>query len=356
MKKILTLLPLLVWLLSLQAFGQQNEPDNPLNVADTLTSDFGLFTNSEVLNLTLRFDITQYQRKKPKKEYLDAVLTYHINERDSVNKNVRLRSRGAMRNGYCSFPPISLNFKNAGFQKTDVAKIEKIKMVTHCESGNEEYLLKEYLVYKLYNVLTDNSFRVRLVKVTYINTNKPKSKPIETYSFLIEPVEMLAERTQAVVVEAENLSQTVIFPEVMNRMAIFNYMIGNTDWSVPSQHNCKVLSVIDINRPGMGTIVPYDFDYSGLVDADYAIPFSELPIKTVRERLYLGICRSEEEFKTALQEFTDHKDAFYKVINDFTLLDKRAKNDMIEYLDSFFVQFDSRNSIVNDLVRDCKSF
>jgi hypothetical protein len=356
MKKILTLLTLFVWILSLQAFSQQNTQDNPLNVADTLTSDFGLFTNSEVLNLTLRFDITQYQRKKPKKEYLDAVLTYHINERDSVNKNVRLRSRGAMRNGYCSFPPISLNFKNAGFQKADVAKIEKIKMVTHCEYGNEENLLKEYLVYKLYNVLTDNSFRVRLVKVTYINTSKPKSKPIETYSFLIEPVEMLAERTQAVVVEAENLSQTVIFPEVMNRMAIFNYMIGNTDWSVPSQHNCKVLSVIDINRPGMGTIVPYDFDYSGLVNADYAIPFHELPIKTVRERLYLGICRSEDEFNTALQEFKAHKDDFYKVINDFTLLDKRTKVDMIEYLDSFFVQFDSRNSIVSDLIKDCKRF
>ena len=229
-------------------------------------------------------------------------------------------------------------------------------MVTHCEYGNEENLLKEYLIYKLYNVLTDNSFRVRLVKVTYINTSKPKSKPIETYSFLIEPVEMLAERTKAVVVESENLSQKVIFPEVMNRMAIFNYMIGNTDWSVPNQHNCKILSVADINRPGMGTIVPYDFDYSGLVNASYAIPFEQLPIKTVRERLYVGICRSEEEFRTALQEFTDHKDAFYKVINDFTLLDKRTKNDMIEYLDSFFVQFDSRNSIGNELIKDCKSF
>ena len=98
-----------------------------------------------------------------------------------------------MRNGYNDFPPIRMNFKKAGFQKTDLSKIEKMKMVTHCEYGNEQNLFKEYIIYKLYNVLTDYSFRVRLIKIEYINTYK-KSKPINSYSFFIEPIEMLAER------------------------------------------------------------------------------------------------------------------------------------------------------------------
>ena len=103
------------------------------------------------------------------------------------------------------------------------------------------YLFKEYLIYKLYNVLTDYSFRVRLASVDYISTYQ-KNKVIRSYGFFIEPIELLAERIQAVPVESPALNQKNIIPEMMDRVAIFNYMIGNTDWSVPGQHNCKVLS------------------------------------------------------------------------------------------------------------------
>ncbi|NTW25536.1 MAG: hypothetical protein HGA37_12630, partial [Lentimicrobium sp.] len=246
----------------LPAFSQSDTIASPLEVADTLNQDFGLFTKDDVLNLSLRFDMTQYTRKKPKDEYMDAILTYHINKTDSINKEVRLKSRGEMRNGYCSLPPIRLNFKKTEFPNAaDLDKIEKLKMVTHCKYGNEEYLFKEFLIYKLFNVLTDTSFRVRLVRINYINTAK-KSKPINTYAFFIEPIEMLAERVNATEVKSLNLTQKNIIPRMMDRMGIFNYMIGNTDWSVPNQHNCKVLTSMNFNSSGLGMVVPYDFDYS----------------------------------------------------------------------------------------------
>jgi hypothetical protein len=336
-------------------FSQNDTIDSPLTVVDTLKQDIGLFSSNDILNLTLRFDITTYQRKKPKEEYLDALLTYHISKTDSINKKIRIKSRGEMRNGYCSFPPIRLNFKNTEFKNKELDKIDKLKMVTHCQYGNEDYLFKEFLIYKLYSVLTDYSFRVRLVKVEYINTYK-KSKPINTYAFLIEPVEMVAERTKSVVVNSVNLTQKHIIPELMDRMAIFNYMIGNTDWSVPNQHNCKVLSGINFNSAGLGIIIPYDFDYSGLVDADYAVPYEGLGLKSVRERKYVGICRSEDVFINALREFTDKKEEFYKVINDFTLLSDKTKKGMIQYLDSFYEGFDKRNSIVYDILNGCNKF
>ena len=93
------------------------------------------------MHLALRFDLKEYTRKKPKDEYLKAILTYYINEKDSVNKEVRLKSRGEFRNGYCSFPPIRLNFSKSDFQKPDIKKIDKIKLVTHCQSGNEDVSL-----------------------------------------------------------------------------------------------------------------------------------------------------------------------------------------------------------------------
>ncbi len=222
-------------LVGFQTISAQTDTTELYSVTDTI-SDFGLFTNEEILELSLRFDITKYQRKKPKDEYLDAVLTYHLSKTDSINKDVRLKSRGEFRNGYCSFPPIALNFKKTEFAKKDLDNIGKIKLVTHCESGNEENLFREYLVYKLFNVLTDTSFRARLVKINYINTFK-NTRPIRTYAFFIEPLDLLAERIGAIPVDLTTLSQTNILPTYMDRMAIFFYMIGNSDWSIPNQHN-----------------------------------------------------------------------------------------------------------------------
>ena len=355
MKWIRLIFSYLLFCLFLNAYSQNDTIDSPLTVSDTLQMDFGLFTNDEILNISLRFDITQYQRKKPKEEYLDAILTYHINDHDSVNKTIRLKTRGEMRNGYCNFPPIRLNFKKAKFDYSDLNKIEKLKMVTHCQSGNEDYLLREYLIYKLYSVLTDASFRVRLVKVEYINTFK-KSKPIISYAFWIEPEEMLAERLNSVPVNSLKLTQKNILPSVMDRVAIFNYMIGNTDWSVPNLHNVKAFSGLSIGNQGLGILVPYDFDYSGLVNADYAIPYEPLGLKSVRERRYVGICRSEDVFINALREFTEKKEEFYKVINDFPVIDEKSKKDMIRYLDTFYSGFDKRNSVVYDILGGCSNF
>jgi hypothetical protein len=356
MKKIVFSLTALALFFAVPAFSQSDTIVNPLEVSDTLDRDFGLFTKDDILNLSLRFDMTKYTRKKPKDEYMNAILTYHINKTDSINKEIRLKSRGEMRNGYCDFPPIRLNFKKTEFPNApDLDKIEKLKLVTHCQYGNENYLFKEFLIYKLYSVLTDTSFRVRLVKIEYINTSK-KSKPVSTYAFFIEPLELLTERIKAVEVPSLTLSQKNIVPQMMDRMAIFNYMIGNTDWSVPNQHNCKVLSSLNFTNSSLGMIVPYDFDYSGLVDADYAIPYEPLGLSSVRERRYVGICRTEDVFINAMKEFSDKKEAFYKVINDFQLLDEKEKSKMIHYLDSFYEGMDSHNTNVNKILKECSNF
>jgi hypothetical protein len=127
-------------------------------------------------------------------------------------------------------------------------------------------------------------------------------------------------------------------------------MIGNSDWSVPNQHNCKILSPLSVNNAELGIIVPYDFDYSGLIDADYAIPYEGLGLESVRQRRYVGICRTEDVFINALKEFTDKKEEFYKVINEFPLLKEKVKIKMTRYLDSFYAGFDKRNNFVRSFV------
>ena len=145
MEKFIWIQIILGLFLLIQLFSQNDTIENPLAAVDTLRQDFGLFASDDILHLALRLDIREYIRKKPKDEYLNAILTYHINEKDSINKEIRIKSRGVFRNGYCAFPPLSLNFSKQDSIKSDTGRIGKIKVVTHCRHGNEDYLFKEYL-------------------------------------------------------------------------------------------------------------------------------------------------------------------------------------------------------------------
>lgn len=337
------------------AYIQNESTVNQYSAADTLPENLGLFDSNEILTISLQFDITQYKKKKFKKDYFDAILSYQSSNKESINQEIKVRARGNFRLTYCDLPPLLLNFKMEDSTKGEFSGVNKLKMVTHCITGNNNILLKEYLTYKLYNVITENSFKVRLLKVNYINTSG-KGKTLSEFAFVIEPEELLARRLNSAEVTTTNLTQKIIIPEMMDRLAIFNYMIGNTDWSVPINHNVLILTQGNPERPGTGIIVPYDFDYSGLVNAHYATPYEGLRIKSVRERMYLGICRSEKVYIKALSEFSDKKEALYKVINEFVYLDAKSKEDMISYLNSFFKDFDKNNTLAKKMLSDCIYF
>jgi hypothetical protein len=327
---------------------QENNAQNP---------SFGLFENEELLEITLRFDLSTYFRTKPKKDYLKANMTIHLSDTDSINKEIRLRSRGIFRNQYCKYPPIQLNFKKADFGYSDLDSITKLKMVTECSSGSENrgYLLREYLIYKMFNVLTDTSFRVRLLTVNYIDSEN-KRRSLKQYSFFIEPLDMLMARTNSVEVKSPALNQKHIIPYVMDRLAIFNYMIGNYDWSIPGQHNVKVIKPLIIESSGLGIAIPYDFDWTGVVNASYALPTEEIGTASVRERIYTGICRSREVFKKDLEIFAEKKDEFYKIVNEFPYLNQKEKRDISRYLDDFFDRFEGRSMLTDIFLNSCKNF
>jgi hypothetical protein len=356
LKKELFFLIFITFLLARPAFGQVDTIAKDYTVADTHDVKVTLFDTDDLLEITLKFDISYYKKKKSDEEYLNAILTYFINETDSVSKNIKVKARGNVRRtSICDFPPLMLNFKMKDSDGTEFAGINKLKIVPYCKVGYEELILKEYLVYKLYNVLTDSSFRVRLFKITYINTSREK-KPLTQFGFAIEPKELLEKRINAKEINTKVTSQRSFRPELLDKMAIFNYMIGNTDWSVPIKHNVLLLSPSQVLSANDNLIVPFDFDYSGLVNAEYALPFGTLPIKTVRDRLYLAVCRDEDTFKNAVSEFAEKKDDFYKVVNDFPYLDAKSKKEMISYLDGFFNGIDKRNTLVNKLLNDCQWF
>ena len=327
------------------------------NDADSLMVNvspvFDFFNSEEVLEITLVFDIKGFLKTKfePESSY-DARLTVITPGKDSLTQNIKVEARGKMRLKYCSFPPMTLKMKN---KKNNEAVFPKgnFKLVTHCsQAGNfENYILKEYLAYKLYNIVTPYSFKTRLVVVNYVDVNRPKVSYTE-YGFIIENTDNLAARNNAVVVENLKVSQNNMDEYEMARVAFFNYMIGNTDWSVQSQHNVKVLKAADpiVNK---GIPVTYDFDYSGFVNTVYATPNDKIPITSVTERYFQGTCFSEELLKQVINEFHDNQDKFLETIDGFQYLSHPQKKIAVAYLNNFFKKYRRQQSLITDINRTC---
>lgn len=330
-------------------------------VRDTHYFNQSLFGSEELLKVKLSFDITYYKKKKPKEEYLDATLIYIDDNSDSVKKEIKVRSRGKFRNNYCTFPPLLLNFRVRDTTGSLFTGIDKIKMVPQCSQGMSEIVLREYTVYKLLNALTDFSLKARLIEVQYHDTNKDakkttnkKSKPITEYGFLIEPVDLFETRANVLRINLENYGQKHIEPEIMDRIAIFNYMIGNTDWAVPMQHNIQIYTNPDARSKDYLSAVAYDFDYNGIVDSEYAIPMEELKIDSFRQRVFQGLCRTDDEWLKSLEIFKEKEEELRNIISDSPYLSKASKKYMLSFIDDFYVLLKYKRSILSDFRDTCK--
>ena len=305
-------------------------------VIDTIP-DINIFGNEEPLKINLTYDITSFIKNKNKGEYLDAILQINYSDTQTITKNIRVKARGNFRRGQCKFPPIFLNFKTDPMKNNELEGIKKIKLVTHCSSSksDENYILKEYLAYKLYNILTEKSFRVRLLDITYIDTGK-KGKNYHNYGFLIEPEELVASRNKSIVIDPVLMREENVLETDADRVALFQYMIGNTDWRFKGGHNTKAIK--DLNLITTKVIpVPYDFDFSGFVDTYYSFPQSWTNIKEVTDREYMGYCRNDEnEYLNNINLFLSKRNEIFDLIENFKYLDKNEIKSMSEFIESFY--------------------
>ena len=163
----------------------------------------------------------------------------------------------------------------------------------------------------------------------------------------------MAARHHAGLLKSEKLSQRNMGQEHMNMVAVFEYMIGNTDWAVPTQHNIKIIKVAGKQKT-KPCPVPYDFDYTGIVNAIYAIPPDGLPIEKVRERLFLGYCQTEEAYQEAVDQFLEQEEDMYQLVREFPHLQKNSKADFLNYLEDFFNEVRNAKSLEKLFSGSCK--
>ena len=321
---------------------------------DTIETSVDLFSETDPMQVTLTLDLKRYQREKFKGEYMQVHLMYQLNDSVQLERDVRMKARGNFRRTHCSLAPFWLDIRSGGKKSEEPKDINRIKMVTHCKGSKayEDYVLKEYLCYKIYNLLSPVSFRVRLVRMTYVDTGR-NNRVTEGWAFMIEPEAMLAQRLSATVVKREGLSFRLMRPEDIDIAMLFLYMIGNPDFSLANRHNVKILGL-----PGFGTEgytpVPYDFDYSGFVDTYYAIPADNLGITSVKERYFLGPCREDPEYVAAIEHINLHREEILQLVNDFPYLEKRYKRAAMAYLENYFKLADHHKALIYSLQKTCR--
>jgi hypothetical protein len=212
-------------------------------------------------------------------------------------------------------------------------------MVTHCQESDEyqNYAMLEYLAYKTYNTLTEYSYRVRLVNVIYQDT-KQNYPDIQKSGFLIEDDELLAERSNGTITSERIFSQDSCEQQMVDIFALFQFMIGNTDWWIHTRHNVDILKLEDEALIPL----PFDFDYAGMINTPYAIPSRELPIANVKDRFFKGSCKPPENYNSSINLFNDKRNEIIQLIQNAEFLDNKYKKNSIRYIEDFY-------GIVNNL-------
>jgi len=310
-----------------------------------------LFASDSVLTLRLEGDFKEVFRDRGEERKEHPARLRFTSGADSASVKVELRTRGIFRLKNCSFPPLRIDLPTGKVVNTVFAGQDKLKLVTHCRGDRlyERNLLKEYALYRVLNAVTDTSFRARLVHMTYIDTTRADT--VVRYGILVESDRELEQRLKAAVVDQHRVHDAVTDPAYMTLVALFQYLIGNTDWSVWGQHNIQVFSDSATNKL---FAVPYDWDFSGAINAPYASPPEQLPIKTVRERLYRGYCQPDSILSGALGRFQSSKDSIYAAVRAVTALDERDRRSMLSYFDGFFQTIGNRTMIQREFVQRCR--
>lgn len=297
-----------------------------------LKSDL-LYVDQTPMEVKLNYSNKNVKKKTNDSTFIETDLSF-MNEDKWSTIPVRLRARGNFRRAKCYFPPIKMKIKKSQSKNTVFTGNKSLKLVLPCrtENAKNDNILKEYIAYKIYELISPYHFKTRRVNVDFTEPKGKKSKSFALKGFLIEDDSRLAKRWEGRVVEQ------FIHPMAMQGItstqhAFFQYLIGNTDFSVSFQHNGKLLYTNKEFLP-----LPYDFDMTGWVDPSYGFGNPTLGLSSLTERVYRGFKRDAEIMNTVRQQYLDSKDSIVSLLNSFKneFDDQSEFNKMFKFMNGFF--------------------
>jgi hypothetical protein len=309
-----------------------------------------LFENDQALEVKLTGPLNSLIHHKEDEQTFPFILST-----EGIDLQIMVRVRGHSRKEICVFPPLRLEFGAAVPDNSVFFGQDDLKLVTHCNksSAAQANTLKEYAAYRFFNLISDASYRVRLLHIDYSDTEGKRST--DRWAYVIEPTGALADRIEGERARLPAISQKSLNEQQEALVYVFQYLIGNTDWSMVSAdnsdeccHNGKL-----IKKEQKLLYVPYDFDLSGLVNANYAHPDPSFRIKRVTQRLYRGFCIDQQVLRSAIQEARSHEADFQMIVDDLPVVSKSVKTKMHRFLDRFFKEANNEDKILESFEKRC---
>lgn len=324
-----------------------------------------LFASDEMLTAFLQApfeDVFRYRSGSDRTEYAAtlSVADPVAGKMETFEVQVRVRGHFRALESTCAFPNIRLNFKKKAVEGTLFDGQDRLRLVTHCQGTRdyEEHVLQEYLAYRAYNQLTDLSLRVRLVRMTYVDTQRSSGQQVTKYAFFIEPYEAAGIRMGWDELELETVVPFDLDQRQLSIYELFQYMIANTDWSVAfpklGERYCCHNALLFGNMAGPVFPLPYDFDWSGVIDASYAVPDEKIGIRSVRQRKFWGICRGRETLEEVIPLFNERREAIYDLYRTQIGLSRREKERTLDYLDEFYEVINDEEKFTREIVEQCR--
>lgn len=326
------------------------------SIQDTSAVKSGLFDSDDYLDIIITMDFDSVMNDTSETPSYHSVRISYRNEDSSwisLDAEIRVRGNFRKKSENCDFPPFKLRFGKKDRTNTIFENARELKMVTHCQSDIsewEQYVIQEYLIYRLYEVLSDISYRTRLLKVTYTDKNDP-GMTLRRFSFFIEYPDLLEERLNGHMIGVQTVIPENVDWEHYVLISFFQYLIINTDWSLPIMHNTDLIS-LDYFKPPVP--VPFDFDWSGLINIPYKVPTLAGMQTRIAERVYKGPCLNNKEAKRIKKLFEEKKSDLFNVYIDCPYLNDDLKIETLNKLQLFFQILEDKYIFNSVFINKCK--
>ncbi len=321
--------------------------------ANPVLSPFQMLSQYDSLEVWLEMEVKKVRRERNPEVWHPA--TFKIQKGGATLREfaVQVQPRGNNRRATCDMPPLKIRFPLDSQLPDSLRETYTLKMVAPCKLGAnlEALVLKECLLYELYGLLTPESFKTKIASVTLKDRYK-KNAPAPVFCFFIETEAELADRLHYKTIKPKVMSPRGLDAAAFDRVCVFQYMIGNTDWTTYNRHNMRLL----ISNESAVIAIPYDFDYAGAVDAPYAVPQEGAPIESVQQRYFFGLCRPEGEYQRTFDLFLSKKAAILQRCDDFPYLPKNARQDLKKFVASFFPILENPRSARREILEHCDNF
>lgn len=338
-----------------QGTVKKSKADKPDRAPDDTAPLAKFYDSDEPFPITLTLNVKRIRGDKDDKApWRDATITYTPPGGTTPEVlPLKLKTHGIWRLKNCDFPPIRLDFSKDNTKKTVFAGLNKPKLTNFCRDDDtyEQYVLQELQAYRIYWTLTHNSHAVRALRITYVDS--ASGKPLTTrYAFIAEDPGRMSARLGGKILDIKGAGPDDMQPDAMVLAGLFEYLIGNTDFSMSALHNVELFARNDGNDP---IPVARDFDFSGLVNARYATPDGRLRIRTVRDRLYRGYCAPDSSYAKVFALFDARKDAIYSLYHDKvgSLMQPKLVDETTKYLDDFYKTIDNPKNAKSDIIEAC---